>query len=128
MSAVIAENTFSFNTATVPVPLRVDETGTVRIGKTRVILDVVIAAFYRGSTPEEIVEMFPSLELADVYAVISYYLQHRQEVDVYLQQRQEMAEEFHRQHQEIFNTFGLRARLLARRTKQHDLKYAEVSC
>ena len=75
------------------IPLRVDETGTVRIGKTRMLLDLVIHAFRDGAMPEEIVQMYDSLDLADTYAVIGYYLRHREEVDEYLKQREWEAEE-----------------------------------
>jgi uncharacterized protein (DUF433 family) len=52
------------------MPLEVDQDGTVRVGKTRVTLDTVIAAFTEGATAEEIVQQYPSLQLADVYHVI----------------------------------------------------------
>ena len=57
-----------------PVPLRTDEQGVMRVGKTRVPLDTVVYAFNQGSSPEEIVMSYPSLELGDVYAVVNYYL------------------------------------------------------
>jgi len=66
---------------TLDVPLRVDGTGTIRIGKTRVILDLVIGAFHMGQPPEQIVQAYDALKLADVYAVIAYYLAHRTEID-----------------------------------------------
>jgi uncharacterized protein (DUF433 family) len=74
------------------VPLRMDETGTIRIGRTRVILDLVVAAFKEGDTPEQIIERYDSLKLAEVYAVIAYYLAHQPELDTYLKQRREAAE------------------------------------
>ena len=66
------------------VPLRSDEGGAVRVGDTRVSLDVVIREFKDGSPPETIVSAYPTLRLADVYAVIAYYLRNTQEVDAYL--------------------------------------------
>ncbi len=54
-----------------PVPLITDDHGVMRIGKTRVPLDNVVFAFNHGSSPEEIVMSYPTLELADVYAVVS---------------------------------------------------------
>lgn len=75
------------------IPLRVDETGTVRVGKTRMLLDLVIGAFRDGAMPEEIVQMYDTLDLADTYAVIGYYLRHREEVDAYLIQREHEADE-----------------------------------
>ena len=56
----------------------------VLVGKTRVTLDTVVAAFLAGATAEKIVEQYPSLQLADVYSVIGYYFQRKTEVDTYL--------------------------------------------
>ncbi|MEO8397703.1 MAG: hypothetical protein ABI700_32210, partial [Chloroflexota bacterium] len=47
-------------------------------------------------TPEQIHEGFPTLKLADIYAVISYYLNNQDEVDAYLSQRDAEAEQLHR--------------------------------
>src|SRR4030042_6032687 len=75
-----------------PVPLMTDTDGIVRVAKTRVPLHTVISAFLSGATPEEIAQQYPSLNLADVYAVIAYYLQRRSDVDAYLRERQRRAE------------------------------------
>ena len=66
-----------------PVPLRATEDGVVRVGGTRVTLDTVATAFEEGATAEEIVQQYPTLRLADTYAVIGYYLRHRSEVEAY---------------------------------------------
>ncbi len=74
------------------IPLWKDETGDYRIAGTRVLLDLVIHAFQDGATPETIVQRYESLKLADVYAVIGYYLSHQDEVDAYLSKREDEAE------------------------------------
>ena len=74
-----------------PVPLYRDETGSIRISNTRVLLELVIRAFQDGATPEEIVQRYSTLQLADVYAVITFYLRHRKEVEDYLQEQEEAA-------------------------------------
>jgi uncharacterized protein (DUF433 family) len=79
-----------------PVPLRVDEAGGLRVGDTRVQLETVLTDFRSGSSPEAIVEHFPSLDLADVYAVIAYCLRHREEIEEYMRRRDEEAEEIRR--------------------------------
>ena len=71
-----------------PIPLATDAVGVVRVGNTRVTLDTVIAAFREGATPETIAQQYPSLALADVYAVIGYYLNHSPEVHAYLQEKE----------------------------------------
>lgn len=101
-----------------PVPLKTDVEGVVRVGNTRVTLDTVIAAFKEGATVEEIVSQYPSLSLADAYAVIGYYLQRQPEVEAYLSQRQRIAEQIRQQNEARFNQQGIRERLLARQ-QQH---------
>lgn len=105
--------------ATLPAPLRVDEDGVVRVGPTRVTLDTVVGAHLSGAAPEEIVDRYPSLPLADVYGVISYYLHYRLQVDAYLQQRVDQEATVRRQNEERFDPRGVRARLRARRTEPH---------
>jgi uncharacterized protein (DUF433 family) len=105
----------TFVIADTPVPLTSDAHGVVRVGGTRVTLDTLIAAFGRSATAEEIVQQYPSLDLADVYVVIGYYLHHRAEVDAYLQQRQEQATLIRQQNEARFDPTGVRDRLLGRR-------------
>jgi uncharacterized protein (DUF433 family) len=96
------------------IPLEVDLDGTVRVGKTRVTLDTVIAAFTEGATAEEIVQQYPSLQLADVYHVIGHYLRRPSEVDAYLQQRRAQADAVRQQNEARFDPHEVRDRLLAR--------------
>jgi len=80
----------------IPLPLRVDADGTVRVGKTRVTLDTVVGAHLDGERPEAIVGSYDTLDLADVYAVISYYLRHREQVDAHLAEQEREADELRR--------------------------------
>ena len=98
-----------------PIPLKMQPDGIVRVGETRVTLDTVVVTFKQGATAEEIVYQYPSLQLADVYAVISFYLRHQEEVEAYLQRRQQRATEIRQQNQAKFDPTGMRDRLLARR-------------
>jgi uncharacterized protein (DUF433 family) len=77
------------------IPLRENE-GIVFIGDGRVTLDCVVEMFDHGASPEEIAEEYDSLALADVYAVIAYYLRNRDEVNAYLEHRAEESEEARR--------------------------------
>jgi uncharacterized protein (DUF433 family) len=70
------------------IPLAKDAHGVYRVGGTRVTLDIVVRAFNRGATAEEIVQEFPSLQLPDVYQVIGYYLKHRAEFAAYFEKRE----------------------------------------
>lgn len=96
-------------------PLQTDENGAVRVGGTRVTLDIVIGAYNDGAAPEAIVRSYDSLRLADVYAVIAYYLRHRAEVEAYLEERRRQAEAVRHVNEERSPAGGLRERLLARR-------------
>jgi uncharacterized protein (DUF433 family) len=98
-----------------PVPLTRDADGVLRVGSSRVTLDTVIAAFREGMTPEGIVEQYPSLRLADVYSVIGYVLNHTEEVETYLRDRQHLAEVVRQGNEARFDPVGVRDRLLARR-------------
>src|SRR5436190_16077497 len=73
-------------------PLRVDEGDAVRVGNSRVSLDLVVEQYENGMSPEEMVRAYDTLVLADVYAVIAYYLRHREEVRAYVKRRAEEAE------------------------------------
>lgn len=97
------------------VPLHTDADGVIRVGGTRVTLETVVSAFDAGATPEEVCEDFPTLRLADVYAVVTYVLRHRPEVDRYLARRDEEAEEIRREIEASPANRRLRERLLTRR-------------
>ncbi|MBE9055229.1 DUF433 domain-containing protein [Sphaerospermopsis sp. LEGE 08334] len=101
-----------------PAPLKISADSVVRVGKTRVTLDTVVSVFKHGATAEEIVYRYPSLKLADVYATIAFYLNHQQEVEAYLQQRQQQAQEVRKMNEARFDPQELRDRLLARKAEQ----------
>lgn len=81
----------------IPVPLRDDGMGSLRVGKTRVPLESVLALHGQGQTAERIVEAFDTLELADVHAVLAWALRHPNDVAAYLKESDEQAEEVRRQ-------------------------------
>ena len=99
-----------------PIPLYVEKSGAIRIPGTRVLLDTVVTAFRTGYSAEEIVNQYPTLNLADVYSVIGYYLRNQPEVDTFLQENQREAEELRREIETCQGTqSGLRERLQARK-------------
>jgi uncharacterized protein (DUF433 family) len=103
-----------------PLPLRVDESGTIRVGASRVTLDVLIADYHKGWSAEEIVRQLDTLKLADVYGAIAYYHRHREEVEEYLQQRRTQADKLQRQIEaEHPNRANLKAELLARMAQRN---------
>ena len=84
---------------------------------TRVSIDSVIRAFWRGATPEQIVQDYDALSLAQVYGVVHYYLTHRKAVDAYLKAQDRLDKRLRRdlvaQHARFLT--DLRRRMDARR-------------
>lgn len=104
---------------TLPLPLREDETGAIRVGNSRVLLEIVIQAFQDGVSPESIVRRYSTLSLGDVYLTIGYYLQHPETIDAYLDRREQLAESV-RQKLSIIqpDLSSIRARLLSQKKSQ----------
>jgi uncharacterized protein (DUF433 family) len=103
----------------VPVPLFEDEQGGLRVTGTRVLLERIVHAFEDGATPEGIVQSYDTLQLADVYAVLTWYLHHKAEVEDYLRKRAEQADAIRQQIEARQpDRAELRARLMARRTQK----------
>lgn len=98
-----------------PVPLVRDQAGRLMVPGTRISLDVLVADFGRGKTPEAVHDSYETVSLADVYAIFTFYLRHRAEVEAYLaEQEREDAQIQERIEAEYPLSAGLRAKLLAR--------------
>jgi uncharacterized protein (DUF433 family) len=70
------EDFFDFNTTPVEY---------IRIKGTRIGIDHVIELYNQGMRPEQIAARFHTVELVQVYAVITYYLQNKEAVEAYLE-------------------------------------------
>jgi uncharacterized protein (DUF433 family) len=92
-----------------------DANGVIRVGGTRVTLDTVVGAYRDGASAEEIARRYPSLDMADIHAVIGHYLRHRAQVEAYLTEREARAATVRRDNESRFDPIGVRDRLLARR-------------
>jgi uncharacterized protein (DUF433 family) len=97
-----------------PPPLRRETDGTMRVGRTRVTLDAVVGAFNDGCSAEEVLSKYPSLQLADIYAVFAHYLRHRAAIDAYMERRQQEAAALRVKIEKLCPPDGFRERLLAR--------------
>ncbi|MBA3571955.1 MAG: DUF433 domain-containing protein [Pyrinomonadaceae bacterium] len=109
----------AFNFHTEAPPLNEDATGALRVGNSRVLLEIVVRAFQDGATPETIMQRYSTLALHDVYAVLAYYLRHPNEVEGYLARREQKADEVRQRiasHQGDLS--GIRARLLTQRRRE----------
>jgi uncharacterized protein (DUF433 family) len=101
--------------------LRLTEDGTIRIADSRVSLDSVLHHYKLGASAEQIAQKFPALDLADVYAAITYYLHHEEMIEEYLRQQEAEGDEVQKriesdpQYQKT--SVELRARLLTRKSE-----------
>jgi hypothetical protein len=112
-----------FEPLSITVPLREEPPGVLRVGKSRVLLELVLRAFQAGATPEAIVQSYDTLNLADVYAVVSRYLAAPGPFEEYLRIREETAAEARRRIEEFQGPQGnLRAVLLARAKAKEDAR------
>lgn len=100
------------------MPLTRWNDGTIRIGNTRVLLDIVIYAFNEGRTPEEIVINYPTLKLSEVYGAITYYLQNKDQIDNYMAQRENETQQLWAKIESEPNQKFLRQKLLAQRAQK----------
>jgi uncharacterized protein (DUF433 family) len=103
-------------------PFRWDESGGIRIGQSRVTLDSLLAAYHSGFTPEEIAFQYSVLHLEEIYSAIAYYLNHRQEIDNYIDQRRQKAQQQRSEFVQQYNLADLRQRLSDRYQTQGELK------
>ena len=102
---------------TLPALLKAWEDGTIRVGSSRVLLDLVVHHFKQGATAEQIQHSFPSLTLREVYGAIYYYLEHTEEVETYLADQERQAEEIERMVRSTQDTTSLQKRLEERRAR-----------
>jgi uncharacterized protein (DUF433 family) len=103
------------------IPLTRWEDGSIRVGNTRILLDLVVYAFNEGRTPEEIVLNYPTLKLSEVYGAITHYLENRDQIDAYIAQREDEAEQLWTKIESDPQQKQLRQKLLARRAEQSQI-------
>ena len=77
---------------TVDVPLRRDEQGLICVAQSHITLLSLVTRYKAGASPETIHQELPTISVADIYAVIAYYLAHREAVDAHFHQIETSAE------------------------------------
>jgi uncharacterized protein (DUF433 family) len=78
--------------------------GRPRIAGSRIrVSDIVVQRYFHDHSPEEIAgqDVFPSITLADVYAALAYYHDHKEAIDAEFEEDEEEAERFAREHPDI---------------------------
>jgi uncharacterized protein (DUF433 family) len=68
--------------------------GKPRIAGHRIrVIDIVVWHEKRGLSPDEILDLYPGLELADVYAALTYYFDHVEEIEETIKQERNVVAE-----------------------------------
>jgi hypothetical protein len=57
-------------------------------------MDVVVRHEHRNESPNEIADVFPGITLADVYAALAYYHDHREDIEAEFRQAKETEEKY----------------------------------
>lgn len=68
------------------------EPDVIRLKGHRIFLEHVLERWLSGCTPEDIAHELPTLELEQIYAVITYYLHNKATIDTYLERARHLAE------------------------------------
>jgi uncharacterized protein (DUF433 family) len=104
-----------------PVPLRVDDSGAIRVADSRVTLDALLQYWHLGMKPVAIADGLDTLSLADVHGALAYYFRHQNELDEYLRSRDEQAENLRLQIESANATrlSSLKARIDAERPQKN---------
>lgn len=101
--------------------VRLDEYGALRVGESRVLLDLVVHAFENGASCETIIDKYSSLSLAEAYGAVAFYLQNRDYVLAYLAEREMEADRIQREIEANQPMTDVRRRLEARRAEQKEV-------
>lgn len=89
------------------------------IAGTRMSLDSIVYAYWRGQAPERILQSYASLTLEQIYGAIAFYLSNQAEIDAYLKDWEIRTEEqrlaAQKAHPELYEKLrAARRELLAR--------------
>ena len=72
--------------------------GKLRIDGTRMTVNQIVILYKQGFSAEQILEQYPHLSSREVYAVLAWYFDHREEFDVELAAEAALEEEIVRAH------------------------------
>lgn len=67
-----------------PEFLAEDADGYIHVAGHRIGLQDLVYYYNEGHSAEALLDLFPTLSLADIHKVIAFYLDHRPEVDAYV--------------------------------------------
>jgi uncharacterized protein (DUF433 family) len=102
------------------VPLKQDESGTLRVSGTRLTFDVFMAAVRQGASPYEMTHSYDVLTVADVHHVLAYYLRNQEMLDRYLVDRSAKAQQMEDEWSASFDRAAYKRKLLERWAAQRE--------
>jgi uncharacterized protein (DUF433 family) len=76
-----------------PEFLSTDEFGAIRLAGTRIGLSQLMWYYNEGNSVEALQQQFPTLGFAQIYKVLAYYWDNKDEIDAYLKQAEATMEE-----------------------------------
>jgi len=95
--------------------IEIDEKGIPWIsGANTKVVEVVLDKMAHNSSPEEMHEQYPHLSLAQIHAALSYYYEHRDEVDADIERRDRYVENLRAQQKSPLTRKELESRLRTR--------------
>jgi len=95
--------------------IEIDEKGIPWIsGANTKVVEVVLDKMAHNSSPEEMHEQYPHLSLAQIHAALSYYYEHRDEVDADIERRDRYVENLRAQQKNPLTRKELESRLRTR--------------
>lgn len=71
--------------------------GRIHIGGTRITVHRIAVLYKQGQSPEEVVQTYPHLSLAQVYSALAYYHANRDEIEKELAESDSLYDELKRQ-------------------------------
>jgi uncharacterized protein (DUF433 family) len=71
--------------------------GRIRIDGTRITVHRIAVLYKQGCSPEQVIETYPHLSMAQVYAAIAYYHANREEIESDLTAEETLYDELSRE-------------------------------
>jgi uncharacterized protein (DUF433 family) len=90
--------------------IEVDERGVAKIVGTRTKVRQIVMDTRNGLSPEDIRTQYPHLRLAQIYAALAYYHDHKAELDAEIEVGERFADEMRAKHPNQFTRAELEAR------------------
>ena len=88
-----------------------DDKGVARVAGTRSRVAQIVCDVRNNLTPEQIHESYPHLSLAQIHAALSYYYDHKDEIDAEIEESLRLADELRAQAMPGATRAELRSRL-----------------